>query len=356
MNPNTSQTAMRPYASQQSLYRDPPTDAQIDSGVVPLDSLPAAWWNYYLGSFTGNNNAALLAIEGIRTELLNLLTAAGIPPSAAADNQIAQAVQKIRSFVATTTVPGAVKSSGDIKSISVDSEGSVTVNGLNDWASESTVKGVIDAVETKVDNNTSSIGDLTTLATDAKASLVAAVNELAQNSQGKFQFFPDYANAGPWITAWTDSNGYTATKNGWFAITYQLAETSFIHITVNGVTVVDFRGIVGRYSDWVPVTAGDVVNIQVAEYDPDSTPEYSQITLTAVLTVGITGTAAKMRFVPVRTVSEAPILHALSATYLRPAGSTSTRVTADEYGNLTAHEQVLKTATEFGDGLGDTYI
>lgn len=346
---------MRPYASQQSLYRDPPTDSQIDAGVVPLDSLPASWWNYYLSSFTGNNNAALLAIEGIRTELISLLTAAGITPSATVTDQVAQAVQTIRSFVATTTVPGAVKSSSDIKSISVDSEGSVTVNGLNDWASESTVKEAIDVVEDKADTNATSIGDLATLATDAKASLVAAINEIAQSSQGKYQFFPDYANAEPWITAWTDANGYTANKNGWFAISIGTAiSDTEIYITVNGMQVYNVLLHTDEsypsFATSIAVTAGDIINIKtrVAASSPVA---YQQLTLTdPAVTVG-----NHMRFIPVKTVSEAPVLHALSATYLRPANSTSTRVTADEYGNLTAHEQILKTAAEFDDGGEDIY-
>ena len=45
--------------------------------------------------------------------------------------------------------------------------------------------------------------------------------------------------------------------------------------------------------------------------------------------------------------------HAVSATYLRPANSTSQRVTADSLGNLTAHTLTLKTGSEFDDGLGD---
>lgn len=356
MNPSTDQSSMREYAATQTLYKAPPTDDEIDTGVIPLDSLPAAWWNWYLNKFTINNNASMLTLGNVRDELISLLTQAGIEPSSASTQQIYNAVETIRKRIATASVPGAVISSSDNTSVSVDNEtGKMTVNALIDWDSERTIQQRINAVDEKV-------GDLEDLTTPVTTNIVEALNDVNDRIgiAANFQFFPDYSRAQDWITAWTDENGYAAPANGFFAISLSpaaLAVATTTIISVNGVVVhqlvrADSISDGTFYQStiaWLPVTKGDVVNITLSTG--------SQVTLTTSLP----SSASKygdvmMRFIPVQTVSDAPKIiadHALSATYLRPEDSDSVRVTADDKGNLQAHTLLLYTGSEYNDGKGD---
>lgn len=156
MNPGTTQTSMQVYAASQEQYKTPPNASQMDVGVVPLDTLPASWWNWLWEQITKNNNAVYQGIADIRTELLNVLSDANITPSELDATQLLQAINVIRKRVPTTDpvshdpIPGAVISSASRSSVSVDSTtGEMTVNALSDWTSQDSVKDVIDAWETE---------------------------------------------------------------------------------------------------------------------------------------------------------------------------------------------------------------
>ena len=156
MNPSTTQTSMQVYAASQEQYKTPPNAVQMDVGVVPLDTLPASWWNWLWEQITKNNNAVYQGIADIRTELLNVLSDANITPSSLDATQLLQAINVIRKRVPTTDpvshepIPGAVISSAARSSVSVDpTTGAMTVNALSDWTSQNSVKDVIDAWETE---------------------------------------------------------------------------------------------------------------------------------------------------------------------------------------------------------------
>lgn len=156
MNPSTTQTSMQVYAASQEQYKTPPNAVQMDVGVVPLDTLPASWWNWLWEQITKNNNAVYQGIADIRTELLNVLSDANITPSSLDATQLLQAINVIRKRVPTTDpvshepIPGAVISSAARSSVSVDpTTGAMTVNALSDWMSQNSVKDVINAWETE---------------------------------------------------------------------------------------------------------------------------------------------------------------------------------------------------------------
>ena len=195
MNPNTDQRSMRVYASDNTQYRTEPNEEQTRNGVVPLDSLPAAWWNWLWYEIISNNNNALLSITDLRTEIGNVLTNAGITASAQVTNQLAQAIIIIhqrKPFFDDqhNPVPGSVISSAARSSVSVDgSTGQMTVNALSDWASQDSVKTVIDnlinggsgsiaSLEQDIADLNQKTGSLSSLSTTDKSNLVAAINEV----------------------------------------------------------------------------------------------------------------------------------------------------------------------------------
>lgn len=149
MNPNTQQTVMTEYGNSATYINAPSNQA---TGHVPLDTLPAAWWNWLWNQITKNNNEVYATLTDVRTELLNVLSAASISPSGTSTNQLYQAINKIRQTIATTSTAGAVKSSSDIKSVSVANTGVMLVNALTDWLGADTIKSVIDNLTTEVES------------------------------------------------------------------------------------------------------------------------------------------------------------------------------------------------------------
>lgn len=117
------------YASQSS-YVQPPSPSQTASGVVPLDTLPADWWNSMLYKLTKNQNATASELTDIMNEMINVLTAADIPPSSQSSQQLLNAIRKVSRTIATASTAGAVISSSASGKVSVDAQGVMTPNGL----------------------------------------------------------------------------------------------------------------------------------------------------------------------------------------------------------------------------------
>ena len=212
MNPNTDQRSMRVYASDNTQYRTEPNEEQSRDGVKPLDSLPAAWWNWLWNEITSNNNNALLSITDLRTEIGNVLTNAGLTASAQVTNQLAQAIIIIhqrKPFFDDqhNPVPGSVISSAARSSVSVDGNtGQMTVNALSDWASQDSVKTVIDnivnggsgsiaSLEQDIADLNQKTGTLANLTTTDKSNLVAAINEVDSHADSNAQAISDEVTA-----------------------------------------------------------------------------------------------------------------------------------------------------------------
>ena len=149
MNPTQKQSEDQVYANDPD-YMESPSATNIDRGVKPLDTLPAAWWNWLWNRVTSQNNNIRLDVSDIRQEIISVLSGAADPitPNENQHNQLYQAIQQIRKTIGTAAVPGAVTSSSDIKSVSINgTSGAMLVNALADWATSDTIKKVLDKME-----------------------------------------------------------------------------------------------------------------------------------------------------------------------------------------------------------------
>lgn len=135
-----------------AVYCASPSPEQIRSGVIPLDSLPASWWNWMWADTNQAVNEAREAVGVFVNELNSVLAAAGICPNCMCLNQLYQAIDKIRTTIGNAACAGAVKSSSCPGEVSISAEGIMTAN---------------------------CVGNASQLATSART-LVGAVNELKQ--------------------------------------------------------------------------------------------------------------------------------------------------------------------------------
>ena len=101
-------------------YKAAPSAEQRATGVVPLDSLPAAWWNCMWCDTNSAINEARDAIGSFIDEVNTLLTNAGIQPNCNCVDTIYRAVNKIRQTIGDASVAGAVKSSSCPGEVSID--------------------------------------------------------------------------------------------------------------------------------------------------------------------------------------------------------------------------------------------
>lgn len=146
MNASQKQEEVSTYGINAD-YSELPDASQIASGVKPLDTLPAQWWNALWLQTTKQSNNCLLDVLNIREELISVLTAASLSPDGTSTNQLLSAIEILRKKVATSSEPGSILSSSDIKSVSVSStDGTVTVNGLADWDSPDTVRSRLEDI------------------------------------------------------------------------------------------------------------------------------------------------------------------------------------------------------------------
>ena len=142
------------YASN-SQYIQGPSPSQQAQGTVPLDTLPADWWNWLWKSITERINQASEGMESLYEEVMSVLTAASIEPSQLQSDQLLNAIKALARVTGTSAIAGAVKSSTDSGKVSIDENGVMTVNGLGIPASLNTAaKNVVSAInEILVDYN-----------------------------------------------------------------------------------------------------------------------------------------------------------------------------------------------------------
>lgn len=145
--------AMPTYASQSS-YLTPIPSANIERGVIPLDSLPADWWNWLWNNITLNEARIVQFINSVFSEINSVLSAAGVTPSTASTTDLKTAIQKLATTVATSAVPGSVLSSTLSGKLRVIADGTASINGL----------GTPDQLETTSKEVVSAINEVLTLA------------------------------------------------------------------------------------------------------------------------------------------------------------------------------------------------
>ena len=138
--------AMPTYASQSS-YLTPIPSANIERGVIPLDSLPADWWNWLWNNITLNEARIVQFINSVFSEINSVLSAAGVTPSTASTTDLKTAIQKLATTVATSAVPGSVLSSTLSGKLRVIADGTASINDLGTPDQlETTSKEVVSAI------------------------------------------------------------------------------------------------------------------------------------------------------------------------------------------------------------------
>lgn len=167
-----------PTYATESLYMTPPNQEQIRNGVIPLDSLPAPWWNWLWNQLTINEGQTVNALNDILTELHNVLQSAGITPSRLDSSQLRQAIVKLSQAIGTDTTPGSVISSSVPGKVAIAADGTMTANGLGNINDLNTdvATSVVNAINWLYKNTTDKIGALTDLQTSDKTNLVSAIN------------------------------------------------------------------------------------------------------------------------------------------------------------------------------------
>ena len=135
------------YGSSAS-YKAEPSPEQIATGVIPLDSLPAAWWNCMWSQTNTAVNQARQELGQLIVELNNVLCNAGVCPQDVCTDQLYQSIEKIRQTLGNATTAGAVKSSSQPSEVAIDqTTGMMSVNCLGNAASLTTsARTVVGAV------------------------------------------------------------------------------------------------------------------------------------------------------------------------------------------------------------------
>lgn len=145
-----------------AVYCTCPSDEQIANGTVPLDSLPAAWWNWLWSKTNTAVNCARYAAGVLIDEVNTVLTQAGVCVNPACVDQLYRAINTIRQTIGTADVAGAVKSSSTASEVAIDpTTGKMSVNCLGNAASltttASTVVGAINELKSTYDSCISSL-------------------------------------------------------------------------------------------------------------------------------------------------------------------------------------------------------
>lgn len=143
--------AMQTYAAS-AIYRESIPPAKIDAGVIPLDSLPADWWNWLWYNITLNEGRTVSFLNAVFSEITSVYTAAGITPSSVNTDDLKKAIEKMCQVVATGVVPGSVLSSTLSGKLAVAGDGTATINGL----------GTPSSLQTTADNVVAAINEVLT--------------------------------------------------------------------------------------------------------------------------------------------------------------------------------------------------
>lgn len=127
----------------------PVPQEEYQDGVRPLDTLPAAWWNWLWQKFSLEEQNIVSVLNSFHSELVNLLTEGGITtPSESSVTQVADAVKNIHERLATTAVAGSIKADNStFGAIDVNSStGVATMNGAGNGALDTTPQNLTDAI------------------------------------------------------------------------------------------------------------------------------------------------------------------------------------------------------------------
>ena len=128
-------------------YKDLPNEEQLRTGVVPLDSLPAAWWNAMWCCTNHSINQARDAVGALIDELNTVLSCAGVTACATCVDNVYQAIENLRVTIGNAVTAGAVKSSTTPGMVSIDANGFMTANCVgNATQLNTTAHVIVDAI------------------------------------------------------------------------------------------------------------------------------------------------------------------------------------------------------------------
>ena len=146
MIPKNPIETMHVYAAESQYLKGPDPAAQA-AGTVPLDTLPADWWNWLWQEITKRINEASTAVESIHNEVLSVLQAASITPSEVSTTDLLNAIKAITRTVGSGDIAGAVKSSTKSGYVAIDSDGYMFPNGMGTPTTlNTTAKQIVEAV------------------------------------------------------------------------------------------------------------------------------------------------------------------------------------------------------------------
>ena len=146
MIPENPIETMDVYASQSQYLTGPDAAAQA-AGTVPLDTLPADWWNWLWQQVTKRINEASKAVGNIHSEILSVLQAASITPSEVSTSDLLNAIKAITRTVGSGDTAGAVKSSTKSGYVAIDSNGYMFPNGMGTPTTlNTTAKQIVEAI------------------------------------------------------------------------------------------------------------------------------------------------------------------------------------------------------------------
>lgn len=134
------------YATQ-ALYKCTVPANCRETGVVPLDSLPAQWWNSLWNEITTRLTEPVAEVVNmLYEEVSNVVTSYGITLSDSANNQLLSAIKKALTTIGTDTVAGAVKSSTSSGKLWISSGGTACINCLGTITDLTCCTNVVDSV------------------------------------------------------------------------------------------------------------------------------------------------------------------------------------------------------------------
>lgn len=123
---------MDPYATENAGL-SPISSSNYNIGAQVNSCIPAGWWDFLYNNLVTRARQSYNDINVLYTEILNVLSAAGVTPSEADSTQLAQSLKTLFNAVpiATHNAVGKVKSSSGKGNVSVDSQtGIMTANGV----------------------------------------------------------------------------------------------------------------------------------------------------------------------------------------------------------------------------------
>ena len=134
------------YASSAQ-YCSCPAPEQIRCGVIPLDSLPAAWWNWMWADTNRAVNEAREAVGILINEIDSVLTQAGVTVNPSCIDQLYQSIDKIHQRIGNAITAGSVKSSSCGGQVTIENDGTMTMNAVGNAANlNTTSKQVVGAI------------------------------------------------------------------------------------------------------------------------------------------------------------------------------------------------------------------